>query len=113
MKTLKLSLLFTFSFMCILSFTSCGGSDGPGGVDCNDSIAVNNEISDEVEAINTALTAYINDQSTANCDALKDAYQDYIDELKGLQDCANDAGVGAEFAASLADAEQSINDLIC
>lgn len=113
MKTLKLSLLFTFMFMCALSFSSCGGDDGPGGVDCNDSIAVNNEISDEVEAISDAVNAYINDQSEANCQALKNAYQDYIDELKSLQDCANDAGVGAEFAQSLVDAEASIDDLIC
>ncbi len=114
MKTLKFSLFLTLSIFFTLTIVSCGGSSsGPGGVDCDDSIAVNNAISDEVEAISLALNAYIMDASASNCDNLKSAYQDYVDALKSLQDCANDAGVGAEFAQSLSDAEANIADLLC
>ena len=117
MKTLS-SLLFGFILcLSLVAFSSCGDDDdNPGGgnnVDCNSSLSVNSAISDELEDIQTALTNYVNDQSTANCDALKDAYDDYIDALKDLQDCANQAGVGAEFAQSIIDAEASIDDLIC
>lgn len=112
MKTFKFSLFYSFAFLFVLSITSCG-SDGPGDVDCTSSIAVNNAISDEVDGISVALQDYINDDSAANCDALKDAYQDYIDALKDLQDCADQAGDGASFAQALVDAEASIDTLLC
>ena len=52
-------------------------------------------------AIGIALQAWIADQSLENCLALQTAYQNYIDELESLQDCANQAGVGQEFSQAL------------
>lgn len=114
MKYLKSLSFFTFLIMGLI-LTSCGDDDdnGAGNVDCNSSIAVNNAIAQEVDNISTALNAWVADMSDANCDALKEAYQDYIDALQSLQDCANQAGVGAEFAQSLADAEANIANLAC
>ena len=110
--------IFNYTFLIVLAFcfTSCGDDDDGGSsqnVDCNSSLAVNQAIADEVDAISTVLQAYTMDPSPSNCDALKDAYQDYIDALRDLQDCANMAGVGAEFAASLDDAEANIANLNC
>jgi len=110
--------IFNYSFLIVLvcCFISCGGDDDEGSsqnVDCSSSIAVNQAIADEVNAISTVSQAYFTDPSPANCDALRDAYQNYIDALRDLQGCANTAGVGAEFQTSLDDAEANISDLSC
>ena len=112
MNSLKfLSLVLLFSSLLI----ACGGDDdGPSSnIDCNSSLAVNQAISDEVDAISNAVTAFANDPSSSNCDALKDAYRDYIDALKDLQDCADQAGSGSDFLLALSNAENSIDGLIC
>jgi len=80
--------------------------------DCNFSLAVNKSISDELDAISNAVSAYANDSSSSNCDALKDACRDYIDALKDLQDCADQAGVGADFLLALSTAENIIDGLL-
>ena len=108
--------LFMTLLLIGLFSISCGDDDDGsnlGNVDCNDSIAVNQAIADEVDAIAQATTTWANDMTEANCQAVRDAYQAYIDELKNFQDCANQAGVGAEFAQSLADAEIAFQDWMC
>lgn len=108
------NLLILASIFCLV-FSSCGDDDssGTGNVDCDSAIAVNTVIADEAEAVSIATNAYLMDQSLANCTALKEAYQAYIDAISNLQDCANDAGVGDDFAESLADAQEGLDDLEC
>jgi hypothetical protein len=112
MKQFK--FLFTLFLFGLLS-VSCGDDDNGGGnnnVDCSDSVAVNAAVSDELNAISTAATAYGNDPSNANCQALKNAYQDYIDALEDIFDCAKQAGLQNEFQQSIDAARASI-DSIC
>ena len=112
MNSLKfLCVAFLFSSLLI----SCGGDDddGSSNVDCNSSLAVNQAISDEVDAISNAVSAFANDPSSSNCDALKAAYNEYIDALKDLLDCAEQAGAGSDFLLALSTAESSIDGLIC
>lgn len=108
------NLLLALLFMACMTI-SCGDDDdgGSSSVDCNSAVSVNSAIDDESQALADALSTYVMDQSPANCIALKDAYEAYVDALQSLQGCANQAGVGDEFAESIDDAQESINDLEC
>ncbi|MDZ7608883.1 MAG: hypothetical protein U5K79_25660 [Cyclobacteriaceae bacterium] len=60
----------------VTSFTACGGKDDP--ITCGATWA--SDLQPELNAINTAMTNYISDQSVANCNALKSCLlRRYID----------------------------------
>lgn len=103
-----LIFFFTISF---LWFVSCG--DAALVDDCNDTVAINSAIENETTKLTNVLTTFSTDPSTDNCNSLIDAYEDYIDALKGLQACANEAGVGDEFRDSISDAEDSLDTIDC
>ena len=71
------------------------------------------ELVDELNAVSTALTVYYMDQSEDNCNALKAAYQDYIDALRPYGKCENLTGQSrTDWQSALDEAEASI-DTIC
>ncbi len=75
------NLCFSILFLCagFIGLNSCGGSDD-GAVGC--SIAWSTELQSEATALSNAFAAYGADQSQANCEAVKAAYQTYIDALR-------------------------------
>lgn len=71
------------------------------------------DLQNEITAIATAATIYSGDQSDANCNALKAAYQDYIDALKPYGNCASLTGTSrTDWQNAINDAESEI-DSIC
>lgn len=112
MKTLKiLSLIF---FVGLLA-TSCGGDDDDNNsnVDCNSAVSITASFQAETEAWTNALQAYSNDPSTANCNAYKTAYLEWLNAVRALESCYNEAGLGVEWQQSIDDAEAAINALVC
>ena len=95
--------------MCMAFFTNCG--DKNTAKNCaQDTIA--SEISDESAAISAAAIAYGSDPSNANCQALKNAYQDLIDAYQDLEDCAASLNQTTEWQQGL-DAAEAALDTIC
>ena len=102
--------LMVFSMLIV----SCGDDDGnDGNVNCSDSFSINNELNDEINAFATAAGAYGTDPSAANCQAYKDAAQDYLDALEALKDCAEEAGQLTSFNQALANLEAAFDTLTC
>jgi hypothetical protein len=97
MKSKK--LFFFFSLILFLGLFSSCGSDG---VDCGNSVNWASEINAELTAWTNAATAFSTNPTTENCNAYKDAYQDFIDALKPWGDCLS----GQEFT----DWQQDLND---
>ena len=112
MKTLRFFLFFmVFGLLAI----SCGDDDpDDGNVDCNNANSVNAELMDEINAWTAAASAWANDPTDPGlCNDYKDATLDYLNALRALEDCANDAGVGVEFANSITQAEEALAQLTC
>lgn len=83
---------------------ACGGDD----IDCADTTAVNTATTNAFQVVNTAITAFNNSaQETADCEALKSAYEDFIDELESVADCAVDV------ATDIQDARANLASLTC
>lgn len=77
------------------------------------SVAWATELQDELAAVTDAITTYYQDPTDANCQALKAAYQDYIDALRPYGNCENLTGQDrADWEEALEEAEESI-DTIC
>ena len=71
------------------------------------------DLQNEITAIGTAATIYAQDPSDANCTALKDAYQDYIDALRPYGNCATLTGQDREaWQQALDEAEENL-DTMC
>lgn len=78
---------------------------------CEDAV-LEQTFSDATDRITDAL---INADPTDpdSCSEFKKAFDDYIDELEGLQDCANDAGEGAEWRELIEEARDSLGSIGC
>ena len=102
--------LFLIVVVCFLGFSNCGknNEDDPGN--CNYNWAVG--VQDELNGISNAFIAYGNDPTTETCNALKAAYQAYIDALKPYGDCALLTGTERqEFEDALEEAEDELPNL--
>ncbi len=104
--------LLIFKALAITFLFSACGDDGLVN-DCSSVLEINQTIAAETGLLNTAITNFSTDQSQENCDNVVGAYNSYIDALRGLQGCANEAGVGTEFAQSLSEAETNLSDFGC
>jgi hypothetical protein len=109
---MKKSIYFlSIVFISALMFYSCSGNSLADRCGPNWSPAV--ELEQEINAYTAALTAYTQNPTTANCEAFKDAYLDYLDALRDWEDCYIYAYSEAEFNQAIDDAEDAINELEC
>ena len=100
-KTLICAAVVTSFFL-----SSCGNNDPVG---CNWAT----ELQAESDALGVAATAYGNNPTPANCQAFKDAYQDYLNDADNYVDCAYTAGQGVELQNSIDQAQASLDALQC
>ena len=106
-KLLSKQLIVIFCFAIFV--TSCS-KDGDGVAPC--SAAWGTELQTELTAVSTAATTYGMDPSAANCNALKAAYQDYINALKPYGNCATLTGQSrTDWQKALSEAEADIATL--
>lgn len=102
--------LFLFYIPCLIvmmGLYACGKS----AINCH-SAGWAFAISNEAIALSEASSAYSLDQSKANCENYKKAYQDYINALKKYEKCL-EPSERSSWIQSLNDAEQEIKDLQC
>jgi hypothetical protein len=70
------------------------------------------QLSTEINAVSAASQAYASNQTPANCNALKSAYQKYLDALEPFVDCtAWSTEQKNELQDAIAEAEQEISTL--
>ncbi|KPL15553.1 MAG: hypothetical protein AMS23_06885 [Bacteroides sp. SM1_62] len=104
-KVLSRPLIFIFCFTLLVS--SCSKDNDPDVLPCSTAWAT--ELHDEINAVAAAATAFALDESAENCNALKAAYQDYIDALKPYGNCATLTGQDrADWQKALDEAEADV-----
>ena len=102
---------FSFALLLLgsLFIVSCGDDDND-KKGCSPNWAA--ELTDELTAVQSAAEAYAEDPTGGNCNAYKDALQDYINELRPYRDCSALTGQNrTDFEAALADAEETLQDV--
>lgn len=109
----KLFLLFALPF-ALFTITACGGDDDD--IDnqtgfCTTAL-YGERVSAALDQFSTAVNAYANDPSTANCEAYRDAAQDYLDVLREFETCTFLVD-DADYQESLREAQQEVNDIDC
>lgn len=86
--------LFRFAIVGLMlaavPFTACKDDDDD-NIECTETY-FNDRTTELTEALDTAANNYNNDPSNANCNAFRDAYQDYVDFLRDFTDCAVELG---------------------
>lgn len=110
----KIYFFLTVLLLSLVSI-SCGGDDDPndGNVNCSDSFSINSELNDEINAFAQAASAYGQDPSSENCQAYKDAANDYLKALEALEDCAREVGQLNAYNQSLANLQAAFDSLTC
>jgi hypothetical protein len=96
--------LKTYTF----GLVSCGGDD----VDCDPEV-YEAELSMLSGDLFAAAFAYGFDPSPENCEAYKDALDEYLNEAEKYESCAEDAGELKEFREALDEARAELDQLEC
>jgi len=91
---------------------SCGNDDDGGGNNANcTSVIYAQTVGDAANVYIDALTVWSLDMSAANCTALRNAADAYLDAIDDFDGCA---GIDqAQYQMDLAAARQAIDDLTC
>lgn len=113
MKTFNLGTLF-FCLLGLFLIPACGGDDDssdPSG--CGTNFNFQTELAAETTALSDATQVWVNDPTTENCNAYKAAATAYLDAAIGLEDCAILAGQATEFNQAVADAQASVDAIVC
>jgi hypothetical protein len=101
-------ILWSVFLLGSLLFIACKKDDDD-PVGCNYA----QEVQDELATANAATTTYVNDPTPANCQAYKNAWQAYLDELEDHVECAALSGQQAEIQASIDAAQASLDAFQC
>lgn len=99
MKTLK---ILCFLSLC-LYMVSCGGDS------CEN---INTDVQTAINDFSDALTAFSTNPTDENCEIFREEYADYIDALKGFQDCSNQIN-SVDLNELIQEAEQDLEDFEC
>ncbi len=90
---------------------SCNNNDGEvSPLACGANFNYLNSVEGELNAVNNAITLYASDPSTGNCDNLKQAYRNYINALKDVEECVPAADREA-WRQALDDAEDNVDNI--
>ena len=106
----KFSLLFLLLSFMTLSI-SCGGDDDDNNTPTGCTASFIEDYATELNNIGEANTNYFNDMTQENCDALKDAYNAYLDALESWEDCANFYNQVTEWQAAIDETRANIDDI--
>lgn len=109
MKNLFSVLVFALLFVSY----SCGDDDPVNNTPENCSTAFTESFEDDLTAVNTASTNYANDPSSSNCEAFKDAYNNYLDALEDWEECAVFYNQVTQWQQSLDAARTAVNGIAC
>lgn len=101
-------LLVICAIVVGLASFSCRKSAAP----CN-TFGWSFEAQDEIVRLSEASQAYSNDPSSANCEAYRKAYLDYIDSLRGWERCLSSPAERESWQEELDEAERDVMDLQC
>jgi len=96
-------------FVVVLSslfFMSCGDDVS----DCTVQV-FNQTINDGINSLNAAVDVFNQDPSEDNCNALRDAADDYLDLVRDLEGCPEVDP--ADFDTVLSQAQDSVNSINC
>ncbi len=101
-----LNLLFGLAIIAVFSLSSCGSDK-----ECTSEIFTS-DINVVIEEFNSAVATFNADNSSENCEALKDASEKWADEVADFSDCAGDLGQANYDAAGTA-ARAATNSITC
>jgi len=112
MKAINLSVYRLISFLIVISFLGIGSCKKK-AVDpdyCGSSWA--SQVTTETNAVSAAAQTYAANPTTANCNALKTAYQNYLNALDPFVDCASwTTQQTTELQNAIDAAQQQVNTL--
>lgn len=106
----QIALLFSLTLFIFLT-TSCSSDADDTPENC--SVAYSQAFEDELLNISNATQTYSADPSTANCEAFKAAYNDYLDALDNWEECAIFYNETAQWQQAIDATRVALDGLMC
>lgn len=107
---MKLSMSVFLAFFLI--FMACSGDDDDvADVNCGENWLAAEQVQDALTEFTNALSTYGMDSTPENCDAVKDAGNDYVDVLESFRSCAVDQGTLDQWQQAIDDSREQIDNI--
>ncbi|MEM9544821.1 MAG: hypothetical protein AAGA77_02555 [Bacteroidota bacterium] len=88
-----------------LSFLSCGDS-----VDCSE-MGFTTAVNDEIDKVNEAILFYNDNPVFENCEAVREAANNYFEVVESFRDCSNITA--SNFNMALQNAQDAVDSIFC
>ena len=108
MNTVQKLLACTLLLLAF-AYVGCNDDDDNDPQPCNYAT----ELAEELDAVTAAAQAFGANPTTENCEAFRQAYQNYLDEAEQYAECAALAGDQAEYQQAIDQAQQALDGLQC
>jgi len=112
MKT-KVILILGIATLILALVSACGGNNSSNPLGNCNGVAWGQEVSDELTAASEAGSEYGQNPTIESCEAYKDALRAYVNALKDVSSACIPAASEQEYQASIAEAEEGIDDIDC
>lgn len=112
MKQLPTRFLALLFLCAAISLVACNKDDDnadPCGANWN----FNNETQNELDLVLATSQEYSQNPTTVNCNSYVAAYQDYLDAVRALENCARLAGQLTEFNQAIDEAQTALSNIQC
>lgn len=107
---MKLSMSVFLAFFLI--FMACSGDDDDvADVNCGENWFAAERVQDAFTEFSSAANAYGMNPTTDNCNAFKDAGNDYVDILESFRSCAVDQGDLDQWQQAIDNTRDSLDNL--
>lgn len=96
-----------------LPFVACNKDDDDDDDLCGSNWNAAVALEDEINGLNSAAATYANDPTTENCEKYRQAILDYLDAVRGYEDCYIAIGQRDEFNKAVSDSEEQARNITC
>jgi len=113
MKTISVSVFRLLFLLIVISFLGIGSCKKKAVDPDYCATSYTTQVSAELSAVSAALATYTADPTTPNCNALKTAYQNYLNVLEPFVECASWTTQQTNELQDAIDAAQLQIDTLC
>ena len=104
-------LFLLFGLLTLSTIVACGGKDDDDPENCAEGWEMT--VNDEIEKLVDASTVWANSGTSEDCEKYKQAYRNYIQALRQLEECYIFYGQQQQWREALEEAEEEIDDIQC
>ena len=106
-------LLCSLMMVTLACHKNCDDDDQGQEIECGNNWNPTEAFDDYAAAVNAASEVYVNAPTMANCEAYRESFEDYLEQVKRHRKCYEEQGQEERYERAVETLESSIASLDC